>query len=367
MIAMDGLLITQIKEFVKMKKTNDYAYLLTTFLKKYLSGQRNVSPNTIISYRDTFKQFMFFVNSEKKQVIDNFQMENFNRKIVIEYLDWIEFTLKNSINTRNQRLAAIKSFIRFIAYEMPEYMFTCQQIASIPMKKTQGRILSYFSPEGLQIYLNLPDLTTKRGRREHALLIVLYDSATRVQELIDLKIGDFKRAPNSILRVTGKGRKTRIIPLLNSTSSILANYIDEQPDYVKLNLNYPIFSNAQGHSLTRPGVTYIIKKYGQKMIDAGHKSQLPERLSPHCFRHTKSVHLRRAGVDLLYIRDILGHNSVTTTELYARVDAEEKRKALEEAYPIQNLEEIPKWESDSKLMSFLKDLCTSNAKDNMGQ
>lgn len=340
-----------------MKQTKDFSYLLKRFLSIYLLSQRNLSPNTIASYRDTFKLYLEFNHDVNHIEIDRFCMDNFTRDNVIDYLDWLVQIRHNSYSSVNQRLAAIKSFTHYIGYEMPEFMFLCQQISAIPMKRTQCKIISYFSPEGIKIYFNMIDKTSKKGFRDYVLLILLYDSAMRVQELINIKLKDFRIGPPAILLITGKGRKKITIPITKQTSDILTQYINSLPNYKKHNADSFFFTNNQDNSLTRAGITYIIKKYEKLMIKAGNSSLIPQDLSPHCFRHSKAIHLKRAGVPLIYIRDFLGHSSIKTTEIYAKVDIEEKRKAIEEAYPLSMTTEAPDWENNKSLIKFLSDLC----------
>lgn len=338
-------------------KNNDFSMLLTTFLSEYLPGQRNLSHNTISSYRDCFKLFLLFCSEEKKIKIEAIQIHHMDRKDILCFLDWLENARNCSISTRNQRLAAFKSFSHFIATENPEYLFQCQQIAAIPMKKTKSREMSYFSPEGMNKLLQQPDTRTWKGRRDHAILVLLYDCALRVQELADLTIGDIRLETPGTVKILGKGRKYRIIPIDKRTTNIINIYIHELRKRHSCNLDSPLFQNTRRTKLTRVGLSGILQKYVQKMKLQGLDHLIPGNISPHCLRHSKAIHLLRGGVPLIFIRDFLGHSSVTTTEIYAKVDSEEKRKAIENAYPIKSQENIPAWESDKDLIQWLSNLC----------
>jgi site-specific recombinase XerD len=226
------------------------------------------------------------------------------------------------------------------------------------MKKCSKKVMNYFSPEGLNLLLKQPDTTTPRGRRDHALLVLLYDSAARVQELAELKVRDVRLENPSTVTLHGKGRRIRIVPISNKTASIIESYLSEKGYLKNINaLEFPLFSNNRKFNLSRAGISYILKKYVEsaKKINKG---ILPQNVSPHSLRHSKAVHLLRSGVPLIYIRDFLGHFSVTTTEVYARIDAEGKRKVLEEAYeiPFQN-DQIPDWENDMNLNVWLTNFC----------
>lgn len=225
------------------------------------------------------------------------------------------------------------------------------------MKRTRGKEMNYFSPGGIHSLLSQPDTRTWRGRRNHAMLVLLYDCALRVQEVTDLTIGDLRLNDPAVVNILGKGRKFRVIPISHKTSEIILNYIQELQARIPCNLDSPVFQNARHHKLTRVGIAGILQKYTIEMREKGLKNLLPGKISPHSLRHSKAVHLLRSGVPLIYIRDFLGHASVTTTEIYARVDSEEKRKAIEEAYPVQSQELVPSWEQDKDLIQWLSSLC----------
>ncbi|MBW1838499.1 MAG: site-specific integrase [Deltaproteobacteria bacterium] len=339
-----------------MKET-DFAYYLRDFLSKYLPGQRNLSTNTIVSYRDAFKLFLIFCETAKKKKANLIDLAYISRETVVEYLVWLEEERGCSISTRNQRLAALRSFFHYVSTAAPETLLICQKILNIPMKKNAKGILSYFSPEGLHLLLKQPDTSTQQGRRDHALLVFLYDSGARVQELADLCVRDLRLEEPATVTLKGKGRKMRIVPISAKTASILKHYLREKDWLGKTaSLDFPVFSNNRKFKLSRAGISYILKKYVEaaSKINAG---LIPQIVSPHCLRHSKAVHLLRSGVPLIYIRDFLGHASVTTTEIYAKVDAEDKRKALESTYEIPSQKLLPDWENDKGLMGWLIALC----------
>lgn len=340
-----------------MKNNNDFSMLLTSFLSKYLPGQRNVSANTVMSYRDNFKLFIRYCMEERGIALKSIQMECIDRKMILDYLNWLEQKRGCSVSTRNQRLAAFKSFFHYVSAETPEYLFQCQQIASIPMKKTASKAMNYLSPEGIHHLLMQPDTRTWKGRRDHALLVLLYDGALRVQELADLQINALRLESPAIVQVLGKGRKARTIPLNNKTATIVSDYIAELKKRTHSTADTPLFQNSRGSKLTRVGISEILQKYISMMRENNLDQYLMGVISPHSLRHSKAIHLLRSGVPLIYIRDYLGHVSVTTTEIYAKADAEEKRKAVENAYPVQSQEKIPKWENDKNLLEWLSNLC----------
>ena len=285
-------------------------------------------------------------------------MQRIDRKMVLGYLGWLEQKRGCSVSTRNQRLAAFKSFFHYVSAETPDYLFQCQQIASIPMRKNASKAMNYFSPEGLHQLLMQPDTRTWKGRRDHALLVLLYDAALRVQELADLQINALRLESPAIVQVLGKGRKARTVPLNGKTATIVSGYIIELKKKKCCTTDSPLFQNSRGSKLTRVGISEILQRYVKMMKENNLGQYITGAVSPHSLRHSKAIHLLRSGVPLIYIRDYLGHVSVTTTEIYARVDAEEKRKAVENAYPVQSQEKIPKWEKDKDLLEWLTNLCS---------
>lgn len=335
----------------------DFARHLSGFLSRYLPGQRNLSTNTIASYRDAVKLFLLFCETVEKIKPDRIRIGDVSPELLTDYLAWLERQRRCGVATRNQRLAAFKSFFHYVAAMEPEHLLACQRILGIPMKKLARRPMSFFSAEGLHRLLSQPDTTTPRGRRDHALLVLLYDSAARVQEICDLRVRDLRFERPATVMLHGKGRKTRIIPITTKTAAIMEAYLKERGWIGQSGtLDFPLFMNSRKCKLTRAGVAHILAKYVKAMALNG-SSDVPASVSPHCLRHSKAVHLLRSGVPLIYIRDFLGHVSVTTTEIYAKVDAEQKRKALEGAYEVPSQEIVPEWEKDKGLVAWLSELC----------
>lgn len=335
----------------------DFARHLSAFLTQYLPGQRNLSTNTIASYRDAMKLFLVFCETVGKLKPDKIRISHISPELLADYLGWLERERHCGVSTRNQRLAAFKSFFHYVAAAEPEHLLACQRILGLPMKKTARRPMSFFSPEGLHRLLSQPDTTSSQGRRDHALLVLLYDSAARVQEICDLRIRDLRFERPATVKLQGKGRKTRVVPITTRTASIMEDYLKERGWIGRsATLDFPLFVSSRKCKLTRAGVAHILDKYVRSMLLTD-SSDVPASVSPHCLRHSKAVHLLRSGVPLIYIRDVLGHASVTTTEIYAKVDAEQKRKALEGAYEVPSQHIVPEWEKDKGLMTWLSELC----------
>ncbi len=337
-----------------MKPTN-FAYYLTNFLSKYLPGILGLSLNTIMSYRDTFSLFLNFCSNQKKIKPEKFDLNDLSRKLIEEYLDWLEKNRNCITSTRNVRLAAIHSFCRYLQMELPDYIHSFQQILSIPMKRTKKVLVEYITLEAMKFLLEKPDSHTLQGRRNRVLLSLLYDSGARVQELADLKVGDVRIASPATVKLTGKGNKKRIVPLMKPMVRLLRQYLEENKLMEAHTFDYSLFSNRSKSKLSRAGIAYIVNKYATKAIKEA-PEMFPNKLSPHCFRHSKAIHLLQSGVNLVYIRDFLGHVDIKTTEIYARIDGEMKRKALEKHCTNIVSDKMPEWQNNTELLSWLKSL-----------
>ena len=342
---------TQIEQY------KNFARTLQAFFEEYLVKERNVSENTIRSYRDTFVLLLDFMNDIYHVSADKISFKDFNRDTIIKFLDWLQDNRKCSSNTRNQRYAAICSFFRYVTYIDPIHIAQWQSICSIKLKKGTKKAISYLTVEGIKCLLEQIPKETLSGRRDLTMLALLYNTGARVRELIDLTIASIRLDKPCIIELFGKGSKKRIVPISDEMAGLLKNYIEEnglnRPDKI----HYPLFFNYWGEKLTNPGITYIIRKYAA-MARAKNPTLIPEDISPHKFRHSRAMHLLQSGVNLIYIRDILGHVSIQTTEIYARTNPDIKAKVLEQAYADAGLSQpnIRSWENNPKLKSYLKGL-----------
>lgn len=332
----------------------DLPYYLTKFLGKYLHGEKNVSHHTIQSYSITFKLLLFFFEQTKAITPERLSIEDLSHDTIVDFLNWIESTRNCTVATRNQRLVAIHSFIRFVQKQSPENLFEFQKVLNIPDKKCVKRVVSFLTGEEMKILLSMPDPSTRKGLRDMVLMAVLYDSAARVQEIIDMKVKDLRLDKLAVITLHGKGRKIRHVPITAKTKNLLESHLrcSSNNNGVSSVEQY-VFVNQSKQQLTRWGISYIINKYvGLASLHDGFVVRFP--ITPHVFRHSKSVHLLQSGVNLIYIRDFLGHSDCSTTQIYAKADTETRRKALEAAYvDILPTSELPDWSDDKNLMDFL--------------
>lgn len=334
-------------------RPTDFSYYLTGFLSKFLPGEIGASQNTVASYRDTFILFLRFLKDEKEISAEQLTLDMITKNIVIEYLDWTEHDRKCSISTRNVRLAALHSFFRYLQYQNPENLSEWQKVLSIPVKKTEKKTVNYLTLDGIKLLLDMPDLNKSGGRRDLTLLALLYDTGARVQEIIDLTPSMVRFDKPYTVKLIGKGNKARIVPLMEPTVKILKQYMEEQ-GLLRTSANlYPLFFNKRQEKLTRAGINYILSKYVNSAREEN-KTLIPDAFTCHCLRHSKAMHMLQSGVNLVYIRDFLGHSSVQITEIYAKTDSKQKREAIEKAYVDVTPTEEPMWEKNEDLLTWLK-------------
>ena len=334
-------------------KPTDFSMYISNFISKYLPNERGASGNTISAYRDTFVLLIGFIENEKGIRIEKVTLDKITKNTIVDFLNWLQSERKCSDSTRNARLAAIHSFYKYVQYESIENLDKCQEILSIRFKKASHRRMTYLTVEGIKLLLSQPDITRERGLRDLALLSLIYDSGSRVQEIIDLTPSDLNLSQQPTIKLSGKGNKIRLVPMLNAQVEILKKYITTNGLDSSGANRYPLFSNSRKEKLTRAGINYILQKY-LKMAKEENNAIIPDRISCHSLRHSKAMHLLQAGVNLVYIRDILGHVSIQTTEIYARADSKQKRLALEKAYVNVNPSEEAHWENNGNLLDWLK-------------
>jgi site-specific recombinase XerD len=334
-------------------KPTDFSKHLTDFMTKYLVNERGASPNTVKSYRDTFVQFINYLTNIKGIKPEKITLSVMTKELAVAFLDRLQEEKHCANATRNSRLAALHSFFRYVQFHHPDNLFEFQRILSIKVKKHKKESVGYLSIDGIRLLLRQPDTSTKKGRRDLALLSLMYDTGARVQEMADLTVQDVHAESPCNVRISGKGQKIRIVPLLTEQMKILVSYMKENGLMRNECRPYPLFCNNRKEKLTRGGISHIVQKYaGTARKEAS--NLIPAQISCHSLRHSKAMHLLQAGVNLVYIRDILGHVSIRTTEVYARADSKQKREAIEKAYIDVSPEIRPAWENDKNILEWLK-------------
>jgi integrase/recombinase XerD len=335
-----------------MTKTSLLGPWVRRFLLEYLVSERNLTRNTQRSYRDTLSLLIPFVAQQAHKQIDQISVTDVSPDAVRLFLRHLEESRKCTVATRNQRLAAIRSLARFIALHSPEHIEWCGQLRNIPLKRAPRTTITYLEKSEMDALLSAPDQSTDQGRRDHALLLFLYNTGARADEAAQVRIADLLLAhssrDHSLVQVRGKGNKLRLCPLWPKTVVELSSLIASRPatDHV--------FLNRCGRPITRFGVHTMVERYVQRLLDSI-PSLTKKRVSPHTIRHTTATHLLRAGVDINTIRAWLGHASLNTTNVYAEVDLEMKAKALATC-EIRGTVPPKHWKEDVVLMQFLRSL-----------
>lgn len=339
---------------MNITKPTDFSKNVTKFLGDFLPFQRNFSINTIYSYRDTLKLFLIYVEKKLNIKIEKFSMKSFNKETIINFLKNIRTSC--SISTSNQRLAAIKSFSKFCQAENPELLLQLQEIISIKHTKGPNKVVGYLDVDVMKTLINSPNSNTLIGLKHKLILALLYDTGARVQELCDIKIKDIHFGEITTIKLHGKGNKTRIVPIDNSTSTLIQKY------QKKCNLNQRfddfLITNKFKTKMNRDGIEYVINKYAQ-IVKKTSPTPIPDKIHPHMFRHSKAVHMVEANIPIVYIRDFLGHSDISTTMIYATINNKLKLNAINNLAPklIDNSKDEPKdWNYDKDLMNFLENL-----------
>ena len=337
-------------------KPTDFSKSLTDFLSLFLPGEKGFSYNTVCAYKDTFLLFLRFMKEKQLIGANKLALKDITSQRIVNFLDWLQSERHCCNSTRNARLAALRSFFNYLQYRNPIKMHEWQKILSIPIKKAEKTIINHISLDGMKLLLEQPDRSTPKGKRNLAMLSLMYDSGARVQEIIDLMPSSINFNRPYTIRIVGKGNKKRIVPLMENQVELLNEYMVANRLLESYASVYPLFINSRCEKLSRMGVTYVLKKYAA-MARAENPSLIPYNITPHVLRHSKAMHLLQAGVNLVYIRDFLGHSSISTTEIYARADSKLKREALEKAYiGIPENKQKASWLKDSELLDWLKSL-----------
>jgi site-specific recombinase XerD len=326
------------------------------FLLEEMVADRNLSRHTQRSYRDTLRLLFDFLATRHAIAPSRVTVEQLTPTLIRGFLTHLEEERGNAVATRNQRLAALHSLLRFISRHVPELVEQASQIQSIAARRTVTPSMPYLEKQEIDALLAVPNRQRPQGRRDYAVLLFLYNTGARASEAAAVTIADLTFTPSASVRLLGKGRKIRLCPLWSQTADRLRQLLSTRLDGPQ---EAPVFLNVRGQPLTRYGIhTLVARTVRQARCTTS--SLQRKRVSPHTLRHTTAVHLLRAGVDINTIRAWLGHVSLQTTNRYAEIDLEMKTAALETCALPENHPEhhpaAPLWRQDSDLMAFLAGL-----------
>lgn len=320
--------------------------LLQRYFTDYLVAQRRLSPQTLASYRDTFRLLLQFVQSEVKIEPSRLAVDQLDAEIILRFLDSLELQRKNSIVSRNLRLTAIRSFFRMATLHDPECAGTATRVLAIPMKRTDMRLMEYVSRAEMDAILDSINRKQWCGRRDYALLLTMFNSGARVSEICSLQTEQIGMGKSSYVHLHGKGRKERAIPLWPSTARILKEWLRENTSGIA-------FPGIRGESLSRFAVRLLLQKAVETALP--HCASLKKKhISPHTIRHGTAMALLDAGVDISVIALWLGHESIETTNRYLHTSLALKEKALAKVTPSGSA--FKRFQPDDSLLAFLASL-----------
>jgi len=331
-----------------MVEKTSAGYWIRRFLMEYATSERNLSANTCASYRDMLVLLLPYAAKRKGVATDALLVTDLSAELVRSFLVYLERERRCCTATRNQRLASIHALARFIGEHSPQHIEWCAQIRMVPIKKSMTASVTYLEKSEVDRLLAAPDQSSGQGRRDHALLLFLYNSGARVSEATSLRIGDIDWHSMSV-RITGKGNKQRRCPLWATTLKHLRQLAGQRPAEAHL------FLNCRGEPLTRYGVHTLVERYIARLRTSVPSLQ-GKRISPHVIRHTTASHLLQAGVDINTIRAWLGHVSLDTTNIYAETDLATKKRALATLERGSSRRAIGGWSNQPDVMTFLRAL-----------
>ena len=301
---------------------NRFSKLVQEFLTSYIIGECNYSMNTKNSYSTTFYLLLEFMNKEKNIKPSKIEIEEITKEVIVQFLDWLETKRFVSISTRNQRLACIKSFYKYVQTNELDLFESCSTILSIKNKKVPNKIISYFTEKEIKIMINY--LNNCKDLKKLTMICVLYETGARVSEFINIKLSDLNLSENASITLYGKGNKTRIVPISQELVKLINKYLKEI--YINYGNDY-LFYSTHKEKYYRNSINKIIKQLVEKL-----KLKFPNYFKgnyfPHSFRHTKATHLYNNGTPLLYVKEFLGHSTITSTEIYATPDAKKQREDI---------------------------------------
>jgi site-specific recombinase XerD len=329
--------------------SSSFPALLQDFFSKRLIAQRQASPRTVASYRDTFRLFLHYTQERTKKPASTLTLAELDAPLILGFLDHLERERHNHARTRNARLSALRSFLHYAVLQNPTTLSVIQRSLAIPAKRFDRPLVGFLSREEMEVLLAAPDRATWSGHRDHVLLATMYNSGARVSEIITVRVGDVVLDQSPSISLHGKGRKERTVPLWKSTAKRLKEWLPRVPT----NVEGPLFPNRHGRTLTRSGVESRLR--AAAAAAAKQCSSLKKRrISPHVLRHTTAMHLLQSGVDISVIALWLGHESRETTHLYVEADLAMKERAL------KKLQSPPskafRFRASDRLLAFLDTL-----------
>jgi integrase/recombinase XerD len=336
-----------------MTRTKQLGPFIHSFFADHLVTVKGLRPASVHSYRDTIRLLLTFVAKDKGTKITKLDLEDLSFERVLDFLRYLENDRHNHVRTRNQRLASLHTLFDYIATREPEMLGVCQRVAAIPMKRAAPAETHFLERDEVTALLQHLDRSGRLALRDRTLLLFLYNTGARVQEVADLRVANLELGEVGLVRLHGKGDKWRTCPLWGQTTELLVELLGPSND--RPAVDTPVFCSATGKALTRSGIYKIVRRHAGNLDD----ERTNRRVSPHIFRHTAAMHLLESGVEVNVIRGWLGHADLTTTNRYAEINTRAKIEALRNTEPPDTSagsRTRPIWRSDETLLEWLSSL-----------
>ena len=331
---------------------NSFGNMVLGFFKDYLTNTRGLAMNSVCAYSDCMRLLFNFVAEKLNIKVENLEMENITDEIIIDFLNHLENDRNNSPQTRNQRLAIIKTFFSFIATKCPELIHIAERISKIAKKKVEHKRIQPMTKEELKDFFDSIDIDNTNGLRDLMIFRLMYNTGARVSEITNIKISDLSLDAGGVLMLHGKGNKERVVTLYPETIDLIKQYLDWRVSE-NIQSDYLILNKCMD-KMTRQGITYLVDKYVE-IAGKSTPSILSKNVTPHTFRHTLAFHMIKAGVNIVTVQDFLGHEDINTTSQYIKIDNQMKANAIEKNNPFAGSKVKPLWGKMS-VMKALKNI-----------
>jgi integrase/recombinase XerD len=334
---------------VKVATASNFGTLLQQFFLERLIQQRHASTRTIEAYRDSFRRLFAFAERRLGKCPTALELEDLTASFILEFLEHLEKERHNSVRSRNARFAAIRSFMHYVAFKEPRALALTQSVLAIPLKRFDRPLIGFLTRNQMRAILQAPAPTTWSGQRDRVMFATLYNTGARISELLGMRVGDLSFESGPAIRIRGKGRKERQVPLWRDTARQLRRYLRQYPREPE----QPLFTNRRGHALTRVGVTERLQ-LAAGIAARRHPELADRRIHPHLLRHSIALHLLQSGVGMEVIALWLGHESPVTTHMYLEADLQMKQRALRTLQPPKST--AIRYRPSDRLLQFLQSL-----------
>ncbi len=332
--------------------SNSFGNIVLGFFKDYLVSTKGLAVNSVSSYSDCMRLLFLFASKKLNRKIENLEIENLTDEIIIDFLNYIENERNNLPQSRNQRLAIIKTFFSFVAGKCPELIHVAERISKIAFKKAETKTIIPLTEDELKAFFVGINTDDTKGIRDLMIFRLMYNTGARVSEIINIKLSDLSLDSGGTIMLHGKGNKERIVALFPETIDLIKQYLNLR-ESENITSNFLVL-NKHKRQMTRQGINYLVTKY-VNIAGKTNKEILSKNVTPHTFRHTLAFHMIKSGLNIVTVKDILGHEDINTTSQYIKIDNQMKAKAIEKVNPFKNTEVKPIWQNVG-VMAFLTNL-----------